>query len=176
MDNKNIKSILQNTLEDEIPAAQIDLLPAIRSRLVTGNKLSTQQGEPMNKMFTKRLVYSFLVAAVLTIVTLLTPQGRAFAQSVLQFFRRAESNSFDLEPSQIVPIETAKADATAVPPSPSISVAEAETQVGFDALELPSAPQGFNYLGARVYGKTISIEYEAKGRGGNLIITQSLDG
>ena len=131
----------------------------------------------MNKMFTKRLAYSFLVVTVLTVVTLLTPQGRAFAQSVLQFFRRAESNSFELEPSQIVPIETIQADdATAVPPSPAISVAEAETQVGFDALELPSAPQGFNYLGARVYGKTISIEYEAKGGGGNLIITQSQDG
>lgn len=130
----------------------------------------------MNKMFTKRLAYSFLVVALLTVVTLLTPQGRAFAQSVLQFFRRAESNSFELEPSQIVPIETAQADATAVPPSPSISVAEAEAQVGFDVLELPLVPQGFNYLGARLYGKTISIEYEAKGGGGNLIIAQSLDG
>ncbi|HKJ39290.1 MAG TPA: hypothetical protein VJ972_10975 [Anaerolineales bacterium] len=176
MDQKNINSILQNALEDEIPSAQIDLLPAIRSRLVTGNKLPTQQGEPMNKMFTKRLAYSFLVVAFLTVVTLLTPQGRAFAQSVLQFFTRTESKSFELRPSQIVPVETAQADATAVPPSPSINVAEAEAQAGFDALELPSVPEGFNYLGARLYGDVINIEYEAQGAGGNLIISQSQNG
>ena len=176
MKDKEIKSILQDVLEDEVPASSINLLSAVRSRLVAGKHFSHQQGEPMNKIFTKRLAYSFMVVTVLAVITILTPQGRAFAQSVLQFFTRAESKSFELQPSQIVPIETAQADATAVPPSPSISVAEAEAQAGFDALELPSVPQGFNYLGARLYGNVISIEYEAKGGGGNLIITQSLDG
>ena len=176
MDSKNIKSILQDALEDEVPASQIDLLPAVRSRLVAGTKYHRQQGERMYQTRTKRLAYSVIAFVALFIITLATPQGRAFAQNILQFFTRAESNTFELEPSQIVPLETAQADATAIPPSPSISVSEAESQVGFDVLELPSVPRGFNYLGARLYGNTVSVEYEARGSGGNLIITQSQDG
>jgi hypothetical protein len=105
-----------------------------------------------------------------------TPQGRALAQSVLQFFTRAESNTFPLEPSQIVPSEVASSLSTAEPPAPIIRVAEAEEQAGFDAAELPFIPKGFNYLGARLYGKAISIEYEAQGGGGYLIIKQSQHG
>jgi len=177
MDSKNIKSILQDALEDEVPASQIDLLPAVHSRLVAGTKYYRQQGERMYQTRTKRLAYSVIAFVALLIVTLATPQGRAFAQNILQFFTRAESNTFELEPSQIVPLEIAQADATAIPPSPSISVAEAEAQVDFAVLELPSVPRGFNYLGARLYGNTVGIEYEAVGGGGgNLTITQSQDG
>ncbi len=176
MDSKNIKSILQDALEDEVPASQIDLLPAVQSRLLAGKKSTHQQGERMYRTRTKRLAYSVIAFVALLFITLATPQGRAFAQNILQFFTRAESNSFELAPSQIVPLETAQAEATAVPPSPLISVAEAEAQVGFDALELPSVPNGFEYLGARLYGNVISIEYQAQGEGGNLIIMQSPDG
>ena len=176
MDSRSIKPILQDALEDEVPASQIDLLPAVQSRLLAGRKFSNQQGERMYQTRTKRLAYSMIAFVALLIVTLATPQGRAFAQNILQFFTRAESNSFELEPSQIVPLETAQADATVEPPSPSISVAEAEAQVGFDALELPSVPNGFEYLGARLYGNAISTEYQAQGGGGNLIIIQSPDG
>jgi len=176
MDSRNIKSILQDALEEEVPSSQIDLLPAVKSRLLAGKQFSHQQGEKMYQTRNKRLAYSVIAFIVVLTVVLITPQGRAFAQNFIQFFRRTESTTFDLEPSQIAPMETVQADATAVPPSPLISVAEAETQVGFNVLELPSVPTGFNYLEARLYGSSVSIEYEAQGKGGNLIIIQSLDG
>jgi len=175
MDSKNIKSILQDVLENKIPAAQIDLLPTVQSRLVTGTK-SKQQGERMTQVRIKRLAYSLFAVIAILAISLTTPQGRAFAQNVLQFFRRTENKTFELKPSQIVPVETVQADATAVPPSSLISVTEAEALVGFDVLELPSVPAGLNYLGARLYGNSVSIEYEARGMGGNLFITQSRDG
>jgi len=176
MDSRNIKSILQDALEDDVPASQIDLLPAVQSRLLAGIKYHRQQGERMYRTRTRRLAYSVIAFVALLIITLATPQGRAFAQNILQFFTRAESDSFELAPSQIVPLETAQAEATAVPPSPLISVAEAEAQAGFDALELPSVPNGFEFLGARMYGNVISIEYQVPGGGGHLIIMQSPDG
>ena len=117
-----------------------------------------------------------LVVGTLMAVAAITPQGRAFAQSVLQFFTRAESDTFPLSPSQIVTDPGVTSAPTAEPPSQLISVGEAEVQVGFDAAELPLVPDGFNYLGARVYGHAISIEYEAEGGGGNLIIMQSQEG
>jgi len=176
MDSKNIKSILQDALEDEVPSSQIDLLQAVQSHLVAGKQSLYQQGERMTQVRIKRLTYSLLAVATILAIALATPQGRAFAQNVLQFFRRTENKTFELKPSQIVPAETAQADATAIPPSPLISVAEAEAQIGFDVLELPLVPTGFNYMGARLYGNSVNIEYEARGMGGNLFITQSREG
>jgi len=176
MDDKTIKSILQDALEDEVPASQIDLLSAVQLRLAAEKQFSYQHGAKMKQRYFQRIAFSALAIALLLSITLVTPQGRAFAQSVLQFFTRTDSKTFKLEPSQIVPVETAQAEQTASPPSSLISVAEAEAQIGFDVLELPSVPPGFKYLGARLYGKTLNIEYEALGGGGNLIITQSQDG
>jgi hypothetical protein len=177
MDNKKIKSILQDALEDEIPASQIDLLPEVQSRLVAGKKVYRQQGEKMNRISLKRLAYSGV--AVLTLLTsaLITPQGRAFAQSVLQLFTRAESDTLPLQPWQIVPPDDVQVDATALPPMPLITiVSDAERLAGFDATELASTPEGFKFLGARLYGKAISLEYEAENGGSNLIIMQSQEG
>ena len=175
MDNKKIKSILQDALENEIPASQVDLVSAVRSHLVAGRKHHRQQGEKMNRVSMKRLAFSAITVLALLAAVLITPQGRAFAQSVLQLFVRAEDNTIPLEPGQVIPPASVEA-ATAMPPSPLISVAEAEQLAGFDAAELSWVPEGFNYLGARMYGNAISIEYEAQGGGGNLIIMQSRDG
>jgi len=175
MDKKNIQSILQDAVENEIPAEGISLWPAVKTNLVAGQ----QQGEKMNKikphLLSKAVIATLMVIALL-MVAFLTPPGRAFAQNIIQFFTRAESTSFELEPSQIVTEEPDLTAPTAAPPTPLISVAEAEAQVGFDAAELLVVPEGFNYLGARLYGNAINIEYQAQGGGGNLIIMQSPDG
>jgi hypothetical protein len=171
MDKKNIPSILQDALEHEVPSMQIDLLPGVKERLVAGIK---QQGVKMDTVYSRRLArvaLATLVMGVLFVVALGTPQGRAFAQSVLQFFTRAERSSFPVQ----VP-ESNLSEPTAMPPAPLISVGEAEEQAGFDLAELPSVPEGFEYLGARMYGNSVSIEYQARGGGGQLILMQSKDG
>lgn len=173
MDDRNIKSILQDALEDEIPAAEIDLIPAVRSRLLAGKKSTYRQGERMNGTFMKRLELPALTVIALLALALISPQGRAFAQSILQFFTRAESHTMPLPSEQIAPTGDPQSIPTAEPPSPLVSVAEAETQAGFDALEFPAVLLGFEYLGARLYGNAISIEYQAQGGGGHLIIMQS---
>jgi len=182
MDNKKIRSILQDALEEEIPSSQVQLWPAVRASLVAGKYKLVQQGEKMNTVRPHRVprltfaISTVVAIALLMTVALATPQGRAFAQNVLQFFRRAESTTFPLQPSQIMTSEPDPSVPTAVPPVPLTSVAEAEARVGFGVAELPFVPDGFNYLGARLYGNAISIEYEAQGGGGNLIIMQSQEG
>lgn len=179
MDNKDIKSILEDAVEHEIPASQIDLLSAVRASLVPGRKFSVRQGETMNITRSRRiqrLAFAMLLVAALVTVALVTPQGRAFAQTILQFFTRAESNSFPLQPSQVVTSPEDPSVPTAEPPASLMSVAEAEVQAGFDAAELPIVPEGFEYLGARLYGNAISLEYGVPGGGSNLILMQSQDG
>jgi hypothetical protein len=175
MDTKKLKSILEAALEDQIPSSEIDLLPALRTRLVARN--IRQQGETMNGLRNKKLVISAVTVIALLVMAFITPQGRAFAQSLLHLFRRAESDALPLQPWQIAPQEDVEIDSTAMPPMPLIpQISEAERLAGFDAAELPSTPKGFVYLGARLYGKAISIEYEAQGGGGNLMIMQSREG
>jgi len=179
MDKKDIQSILRDALEDEIPPEEIKLWPAVKANLVAGNHPYLQQGEKMSETISHRFsrvaVVTLLILVLLTAIAL-TPQGRAFAQTVIQFFTRAESTSFELDPSQLVLEEPDPTAPTAAPPAPLISVAEAEAQAGFEVAELPTLPAGFDYLGARLYGDAISIEYQAQGGGGSLIIMQSMDG
>ena len=182
MDNKKMRSILQDALEEEIPSSQVQLWPAVRASLVAGKYKLVQQGEKMNTVKPHRIprltlaILTVIAIALLVTVALATPQGRAFAQNVLQFFKPAESTTFPLQPSQIVTGEPDPSAPTAEPPAPLISVAEAEAQVGFGIAELPFVPDGFNYLGARLYGNAVNIEYETQGHGGHLIIQQSQEG
>ena len=178
MDEKKIQSILQNALEEEMPSSEIKLWPAIQASLVAGTKHFVQQGERMNSIGsrrTQRVALMVLMIAALGTIALITPPGRAFAQNILQFFRRAESYERPLPPDQIPVTEDASAP-TAMPPAPLMSMAEAEALAGFDAKELPSDPQGFVFIGAMTGGGGISIQYESRGGGGALVINESTTG
>jgi hypothetical protein len=178
MSNKKIQSILKDVLEEEIPSSQVNLWPAVKADLVAGKHQQNQQGDTMNILKPRRIprfALAILLVLALLVVFIATPQGRSFAQSVLELFTRAESTTFPLEDSQIVSVEPDETSPTALPPAPLISVAEAEAQVGFNVAEIPYVPEGFDYLGARLYGNNVSIEYQTQDYG-HLIIKQSQEG
>jgi hypothetical protein len=179
MNNREIQSVLQDALEEEIPSSEVDLWPDVKASLVTSNHRLLQNGKKINTVITQRVprfaFAIFLIVAALTLA-FVTPQGRAGAQSVWRFFTRADSTAFPLQLSQIETGEPASSAPTAEPPAPLISVAEAKAKVGFPVAELPFVPDGFNYLGARLYGNAVTVEYETPDKGGHLIIQQSQDG
>ena len=125
---------------------------------------------------TRRFALAGAMIIALLAAALLTPQGRALSQSILQFFTRAEDTTVPEPPSQPAVGELDPAAPTAEPPAPLITVAEAEAQVGFDVAELPFVPDGLDYLGARLYGETVSVEYQTPDYRGHLIIMQSRSG
>ena len=177
MDKKTIQASLQDELEKEIPSADVHLWQAVKANLVAGKTF--QQGEKMKPIDSRRIpraAFAGLILVALLSLAFVTPQGRALAQTVLQFFTRAESNTFELPTSQLPVLDPAQETSTALPPAPLLTITKAEAQAGFDAAQLPTVPEGFNYLGARIYGNAISIEYGAQGGGGHLIIMQSRDG
>jgi hypothetical protein len=179
MNNKEIRSILKDALEEEIPSSQVNLWPAVRASLVAGNHHRDQQGARMETKRVNRVPRFAAVAAMVAVLlaaALLTPQGRALSQSIVQFFTQAEETTVPLPPSQIAAGEPDPSAPTAEPPAPLISVAEAEAQAGFGVAELPFVPDGLNYLGARVYGGAVRIEYQTQGYDGHLIIKQSQQG
>jgi hypothetical protein len=145
MDNKNVKSILQDALEEQIPASQINLLPAMQSRLVAGKKSYQPQGENMNKNRTKRLVLSVLTAIVIIAMTLITPQERTFAQNILRFFTRANSDTLPIQSFQLTPIPK-----TITPDRGYIfnqSVIEAGQKAGFMVLVPTFLPKVLSFEG-----------------------------
>lgn len=175
MENKELKSILQDAVEHELPSAQIDLLPGLKERLLAGTLL---QGEKMTRLQSRRpprLALAALAAVALLAVASTTSQGRALAQEVLQFFRRADSYERPLPAGQ-VPGTPDPSAPTAMPPAPLVSIEEAEALAGFDAKELPTLPQGFDFAGARAQEGGLTLEYYAMGGGGALIINESAQG
>lgn len=172
-DEKQIESMLEH------------LAPPISGRL--DERLSNapwmqpepHSGETMNRSqprVVRRLAFASLMIVVLLSLALVTPPGRAFAQDIMKFFRRAESNVFPLSPDQIVPPEEVQSMPTAAPPAPLVSVPEAERSAGFDAKELPLVPKGFEFAGAMGLPGSITIEYQAQGGGGALVINEATDG
>jgi hypothetical protein len=179
MDEKKIQSILQDALEEEMPSSEIKLWPAVKASLGAGTKSFVLQGERMNSIGSRRIQRVALIVLMIAVfgsIALITPPGRAFAQTVLQFFRRAESNVLPLPAGQIPSPEEAQAMPTAQPPAPIVSVREAEQTAGFDARELPLVPEGFIFAGAMGSQGSISIQYEAVGGGGALVINESTNG
>jgi len=151
MDEKKIQSILQDALEEEIPPSEIRLWSGIRDHLVAGKNTSNQQGEKMNGTqlhHLQRVALTVLMMAALATLAFVTPQGRVLAQNVLELFRRSDSYERPL-PTEHIPSTEDAAAPTAMPPAPLVSIAEAEALAGFNAAELASVPDGFQYLGAR---------------------------
>jgi hypothetical protein len=178
MSNKKIQSILKNALEEEIPSSQINLWPAVKADLAAGNYQQKQQGVKMNTIKSRRIprfALSLALFLALLLAFFATPQGRTFAQSIVELFTRAESTTFPVEDSQNAAFESDETLPTVEPPAPLISVAEAEAQVGFHVAEIPYVPGGFDYLGARLYGNNVSLDYMTKGYG-HMIIMQSQGG
>jgi hypothetical protein len=179
MNDETIRSALQEALDESIPPSEIDLWPTVRANLVAGNHHRVQQGDEMNTKRvhrTRRFALAGAMIVALLAAALLTPQGRALSQSILQFFSQADDTTIPVPPPPVAAGEPGLSAPTVEPPAPLISVAEAEAQVGFDVAELSFVPDGLDYLGARLYGDTVSVEYQTPDYAGHLIIMQSQSG
>jgi hypothetical protein len=187
MDKKNIQAILQDALEHEIPSSSMDLWPAVKDRLVA--RKDDQQGEKMNNLKSRQMRVSLAFVLVIALVTLalVTPQGRAFAQSILQFFVRAESDAIPVptsEPLKWVDVTPGISLATKTPlPSmaifagecgdfgtPTCSVEQIRSKVDFIVKEPAVLPQGLYFLGATGGPDNISMLYYYEKQRGSLFI------
>jgi hypothetical protein len=141
MDKKHIQSILQDALEKEIPSSDVDLWRSVKA---LGTK--ELQGEKMNSTKSRRIpriAFALLATVALLILALITPQGRAFAQSILRFFVRADQDRYPLQSWQMTPPAQTSSE------SPfKLSVQSAEMLAGYDVLSPQEVPFGMVFLGA----------------------------
>jgi hypothetical protein len=96
----------------------------------------------------RRRISATISLAVLTLVVLVaaTPQGRAWAQQIIHFFTRADSNSLPLQSWQVTPItQNSTPDAGFIF---NQTVIEVEQQAGFNVLEPTLLPDILTFDGA----------------------------
>lgn len=88
--------------------------------------------------------------ALVSVVFLVSPTLQSLAQDLLQYFERDDNDTF--------PVVPASQEAIDAPPdadlrADSISVAEAESQLGFDVLVPAKLPSGYSLIGAQLHAE-----------------------
>ncbi|HEX2997723.1 MAG TPA: hypothetical protein VHP14_23070 [Anaerolineales bacterium] len=132
-------------------------------------RIEEKKGVEMNARNRRVKVAVAMTIVILIASLIVTPQGRAFAQNILQFFNRAESDQLPPLSWQLTPFPTQTI------PAPTLSVANAEEQIGFDIREFIAAPAGLTLQGARLAGKTIYIDYASDDGACRLTLAQALN-
>jgi hypothetical protein len=192
MDKNAIKSIVQDALENEVPASQIDLVSKVKERLLVG---TTQQGEKVRTAYSQRharVALVILVIGALLAVAFVTPQGRAFAQSILGLFIRASGDTIpvptpehmnwvELTPGMPHPTMTSMPTLTPMVafaedcgsfPIMGCSVEQVRSKVDFVVKEPADIPPRMYFTGATGGPNGIFLRYEYENNSGGLFISQ----
>lgn len=200
MDEKRIQSALEDALEEKIPSANVHLWPRVKAGFAAGN---TYQRKKMNTQ-QRRTTFAALAMIFLLALVLITPQGRALAQRMFQFFTVNDQKSFPLptdqaffpapptstppaahllvleaaRPGQAAP--TAAPDAGCTSPeaqgSYTCQVKAVEDQAGFNAREFLYDPKGMKFSTASYVPATgeIDMEFVVITGGGYLYLRQGI--
>jgi hypothetical protein len=131
------------------------------------------------------------VALALTVVLifaglLMSPQGRALAQNILQFFVRTDSDTLLVPTEPVVWVEprpsARQVTKTTLPaiaifaaecgdfPNPTCSVEEIREKVDFTVQELHTIPERLYFMGATGGPDSIFLKYEFENHSGGLVI------
>lgn len=190
-----LTGVLRRMAEQSAPGEKIDLWPALQSRLLTSAPQSTR-GSNMNSRLTPitglRLAAFITLAVVMTSLLLLaTPQGQAWAQSVLHFFNRSQTDTMP-GPTEapLVWVEQTQGTASVNPtPWPTASGPAFETQCGgydrptcsikeiqalvkFPVFALSEIPEGLFFTGATGGPERVHLVYSASDQTGWLMIDE----
>jgi hypothetical protein len=181
MKNAEIQIILAEIAEQAAPSAEIDLWPEMCQRLTTSEAIFQQGDTSMKTGFfrtplLRRAALVLLAIVIAFAILLATPQGQAFAQNVLKFFTRAESDTLPVQPFQQTPIPTLSPESTPEKPFP-LTIDAAQTLAGYKVF-VPTDTKDHNFYGAEYdpVRKTVSINYSDPeiGFGNGFLITEQL--
>jgi len=188
--SKKVTLILSHMAEQAAPSNEINLWPAIQSRFMADpltpasvqTRATSQQfkGSPMNMHFfpSRRLRTAALVMIAILLACglfLLTPQGQAWAQSLLRFFDRQESDVLPMvsitqtptQPLQLVdqttqtalPIPTATPSGCDSIPAAHCTIEEIQPNVAFPIQHLGKLPKDGYLRGAVREGQRVVLVY-----------------
>ncbi|PKO13474.1 MAG: hypothetical protein CVU39_18900 [Chloroflexi bacterium HGW-Chloroflexi-10] len=190
-----MQSILKNLTEQKAPAAQIDLWPAIQSRIQMSQPTQSGMNTHSNsKLWPLKTAFILLTVILIGALILFLPQGRALAQEVLHFFYRGESNfmpgptSMPLKWVEQTP-GTAAGNLTLQPATPQptppgqgfekycgtandpqCSVEAIREAVTFPVFALAKLPDGMYFAGATGSPDRVFLMYNTPNQAGTLLV------
>lgn len=178
MNHHDIQSALQTALENEIHPDQIRLWPAVAQRLAVGKRPLSNQGDASMKTIFHRTALIVLAVIVGFALLFATPQGQAFAQSILQFFIRTPGDTLPMpsaEPVKWIDVtpDVPSATLTPVPAfalfaaecgdrnNPTCSVEQIRGKVNFTIKELGEVPGiQLNFIGTTGSPDSVNLLYK----------------
>ena len=108
---------------------------------------------------------SSLVVLMISLIFAATPQGSAFAQDVLLFFTRTESDSYYEPVSDLTFEETTDFhEQCGIAIQPTCSVEQLRSMVDFEVKELGRLPEGLYYVGGTGGPDWVGLKYEYPNR------------
>ena len=200
MNERHVRSFLKNLIEQKAPTGEINLWPAIESRLSEAHLQTSKRIESRGTKMNTHQQSVFRLAAVAGMAVLLasilfltvTPQGQVIAQEVLRFFTRAESNFMPgtnktshiwVEQTPGVAVPTPTRYPTPQGPafetvcgafqSPNCTIKDIRELVSFPVYALVEMPDGFDFLGATGGTEEVILFYASQTLGDRLIINQA---
>ena len=197
MKNDNLKTILAEIAEKAAPTAEINLWPGLQAQLVTG-KWQPEKGSTgaetlfPKKIFFRRAALASIAVALAFALLLATPQGRAWAQSILQFFTRTAGDTLPApttQPLGWVDINTPGTPRATITPLPGpaspafsvdcgdllaakCSIEQIRSKVNFTVKELGAIPAGLYFIGATGGPDGIGIRYDSSDQSHGLGISE----
>ena len=195
MKNSQLQSTLAEIAEQAIPSTEIDLWTGMRRHLATSES-NIQQGDASMKtnfFRTPTLRRAALILAAVTVglaILFATPQGQAFAQSLLHFFTRTQGDTIPAptgQPLRWVDRTTPGAPTLTPLPSPTgfafaddcgnlpilkCSIEQIRGKVHFTIKELGTIPKGLYFVGATGGPQMIIIVYDSPDHSGALSLVE----
>lgn len=190
MKKEKINFILEKILTEDIPPESINLWPVIKNDLVVRMQPHIKQGDNKVKKSSRInqrrgwLTSAAMLTLLLSVFLMATPQGRAFAQTILRFFSRSESNVAELpdlnaslveNDSQSYQPESPAADEAVSECSSSIfpgcGMAQVQEKVNFSLMTPADLPEGTRYTGASLLENGALMRYE--GPDGIILLAQT---
>jgi hypothetical protein len=146
-DEKEIEKMLEDSTPNQIS-------PRLDQRLA--NAPWTRRAVARQRVFGTTLFVMMVMALFIGI----TPQGRALAQSLTQFFTRTESDTFYMEPSVLTFEDTTPFHAECgMAMTPRCSVEQVHSKVDFEIKELGMLPPDLYFIGATGGPDFIELKY-----------------
>lgn len=104
-----------------------------------------------SKTLHHRLRLAAIIAVALVFATglfLATPQGKTWAQTIIHFFTRAESDALPVQSFQRTAIPTTVTPDPADINNANLTVSQVEQQAGYHVFEPAKLPEGLSFVGA----------------------------
>jgi hypothetical protein len=162
MNNQKLSSVPDENKMEEL-LARIQPVPseAFRQQMTQASwrgDRRRQGGSIIGSVRTKLALAGMLL--LLAAAAIFTPPGRALAQSVLQFFTRAESDTFYVEPSDLTVEETTPFLVECGSwIAPTCSMQQIRSKVDFEIKELGVLPEGMYFGGATGGSDNVGFAY-----------------